>query len=49
VVNSCEHTLEVFEEFPGGSAGCGSSIVTAVVRVLSLAWELPHDMGVAKK
>ena len=43
------------DEFPGGAAGEGSSVVTAVawitavVWVRSLAWELPHATGVAKK
>lgn len=36
-------------EFPGGSAGKGSSIVTAVVPGPFLAGELPHDRGKAKK
>ena len=44
----------VFEEFPGGSAGLGSAIVTVVARVTavvwvpSLTWELSHAVGVAK-
>ena len=42
-------------EFPGGSVGEGSGIVTTVALVTaeawvrSLAWELPHAMKVAKK
>ena len=42
-------------ESPGGSAGSGSGIVSAValvaavVRVQSLAWEHSHAVGVAKK
>jgi len=42
-------------EFPCGSVGLGSSIVTAVVwitavaSVLSLAWKLLHTAGMAKK
>ena len=42
-------------EFPGGSAGEGFGIVTAMVwvasaaQVQSLAWELLNAMGVAKK
>ena len=41
-------------EFPGGSAGQGSSIVTAVALVTAvmqvqfLAWELLHALGTAK-
>ena len=37
------------EEFPGGSGGYGSSIVTAVVWVQSLARELLHATGRAKR
>ena len=33
---------------PCGSGGWGSSTVTAVVWVQSLAWELPHASGAAK-
>ena len=36
-------------EFLGGLMVKGSSIVTAVAQVQSLAWELPHAMDVAKK
>ena len=36
-------------EFPGGSAGLGSAIVTALAQVQSLAQELPHAAGAAKK
>ena len=42
-------------EFPSGSVGQGSGIVTAVALVTSaavfqsLAWELPHAAGEAKK
>ena len=36
-------------EFPSGSVGKGSSIVAAVVQVWSLAQDLLHAMGVAKK
>ena len=36
-------------EFPGGLAVKDSAVVTAVVWVQSLAWELPHAMGSAKK
>ena len=40
-------------EFPCGTAGSGSSVVTAVawvaMQVHSLAWELPHAGGTAKK
>ena len=32
-------------EFPCGSVGWGSSIVTAMVQVPSLAWELPYTAG----
>ena len=41
-------------KLPGGPAGQGSGLVTAVARVTavawvrSLAWELPHDRGAAK-
>ena len=38
----------VNREFPVSLMVKGSSIVTAVVRVQSLAWELLHAMGVAK-
>ena len=34
---------------PCGSAGEGPGIVTAVVQVRSLAWELLHATGTAKK
>ena len=43
------------EEFPCGAVGLGSSVVTAVAQVTtvaqvwSLARELPHAMGKAKK
>ena len=36
-------------EFPGGSVGKGSGIITAVAHVRSLAQELPHVTGTAKK
>ena len=38
-----------------GTVGCGPGIATVVVQITSvawvrsLAWELPHDMGAAKK
>ena len=38
-----------YQEFPGGLAGSGSGFVTAVAWVQSLAWELPHSLGVVKK
>ena len=44
----------VFEEFPGGSAGLGSAIVTVVARVTAAVWvqsltqKLLFAMGVAK-
>lgn len=38
-------TVEISVEFPGGTAGLGSCIVTIVVRVQSLAWELSHALG----
>ena len=43
------------EEFPCGTMGKGTSVVTAVAliaamaQVQSLAWEFPHATGVAKK
>ena len=37
------------EEFPCGSVGQGSGVVTAVSWVRSLAWELPHAVGAAKR
>ena len=40
-------TVEISVEFPGGTAGLGSCIVTVVVRVQSLAWELSHALGTA--
>ena len=42
-------TKDVISEFPGGLAVKGSSVVTAVAKVPSLAWELPHAVGMAKK
>ena len=42
-------------EFPGGSAGQGSDVVTAVTLVTSVAWvqslaqEILHAMGAGKK
>ena len=42
-------------EFSGGTAGYGSIIVTAVARVTAVVWvcslaqELPHAVGMAKK
>ena len=36
-------------EFPCGSVGYGSGVVTVVAWVCSLVWELPHAVGVAKK
>ena len=36
-------------EFPGGLVVKGYSVVTAVVWVRPLAWELLHAMGAAKK
>lgn len=35
-------------EFPRGSVGEASSLITAVAWVASLAWELSHAMSVAK-
>ena len=46
---------EIVQEFCSGTAGSGSSIVTSVtwvatvVHIGSLAQELPHAVGVAKK
>lgn len=40
---------KVFKEFPGGSAGKGPRIVTAVAWVHTLAQELLHALGRAKK
>ena len=34
--------------FPGGLAGSGSGIATAVAQVRSLAWEVPPAVGAAK-
>ena len=34
--------------FPGGLAGSGSGIATAVAHVRSLAWEVPPAVGAAK-
>ena len=48
-------SFEIFSEFPRGSAGEGTGIVTAVAlvtavpRVPSLAWELLHAMRVGPK
>ena len=39
----------VFEDFPCGSMGQGSGVITAVAQVPSPAWELPHVTGTAKK
>ena len=39
----------IHKEFPGGSAGWGSSIVIAVARVQSLAWKLLRAVGATKK
>ena len=36
-------------EFPGGSAGYGSSVVAIVVWLWSLAWKFPHAAGRAKE
>ena len=36
-----------FGEFPGGSVGYGSSVVTAVAQVRSLLQELPYAVGTA--
>ena len=36
------------QEFPRGSDGQGPGIVSVVAWVQSLAWELPHVMGVTK-
>ena len=36
-------------EFPGGSVGEGSSVVTAVVQIQSLAWQFLHSRGTAKE
>ena len=42
-------------EFSGGTVGYGSIIVTAVARVTAVVWvcslaqELPHAVGMAKK
>ena len=35
-------------EFPGGSVGSGSSIVTALAQVTAVVWELLHAMGKVK-
>ena len=35
-------------EFPDGSMGWGSSLVSAVLQIRSLAWEFPHAMGLTK-
>ena len=35
--------------FPDGSVGQESGVVTAVVQVQSMAWELLHARGAAKK
>ena len=37
------------KEFPRGTAGKGSSIVTAAVWVQSVAWEFTHAEGPSKK
>ena len=37
------------KEFPSGSVGWGSNIVTVMMQVQSLAWELPHAACEAKK
>ena len=42
-------TNDEVREFPGGSAGEGSRIVTAVAWIRSLVLELPHARGVSKK
>ena len=48
-------TRTLIREFPGGSAGSGSDIVTAVALVTALVWvrslaqELLHAVGTAKK
>ena len=36
-------------EFPGGLAGSGSGIITAMAWICSLVWELLHVTGTAKK
>ena len=41
--------MKELEEFPGGLAGLGSGIVTAMVQVQSLAQELPHTWAQPKK
>ena len=47
--------IQAYGEFPGGLAGGGSTIVTALAwvtameRVLSLVQELPHTVDVSKK
>ena len=38
-----------FKELPGGTAGHGSGVVTAVAQVQSLTPQLLHSMNVAKK
>ena len=49
----CTHANYTQEEgdqgCPGGASGYGSGVVTVVVWVQSLAWEVLHAMGVAKK
>ena len=55
VIKILRELRKAAEEFPGGSAGLGSGIVidvaqvTPVAVVQSLAWELLHAMGVAKR
>ena len=53
VAMKCTHANDTQEEgdqgFPGGASGYGSGVVTVVVWVQSLAWEVLHAIGVAKK
>ena len=44
---SLHYALNLSKKFPGSKAG--SSVITAVVQVQSLAWELPHAMGMWPK
>ena len=39
----------MFREFPGGAPGWGSSAISAMVWIRSLAGELPYAAGAAKK
>ena len=47
---NCHHNQdEKLLEFPDGTVGSGSGVVTAVARVQSLAWELGFAAGAATK